>query len=124
MYIPAENVFYETIINDTLTNKDYELLNYAMSKHIIPVSPNSFYAYLMALAYGLKGFRIEQEAKTIRGELSQVQEKFGKFFADFSLVGKHLGNALGKYNDSEKSAERLDDQIGKITGKKQELIER
>jgi len=123
MYIPAENVFYETIINDSLTNKDYELLNYAMSKHVIPVSPNSFYAYLMALVFGLKGLKIEQEAKTILGELSQVQDKFGKFFADYSLVGKHISNALGKFNDSTKNADKLNDQIGRITGQKSELIE-
>jgi DNA recombination protein RmuC len=122
MYIPAENVFYETIINDSLTNKDYELLNYAMAKHVIPVSPNSFYAYLMALVYGLKGFRIEQEAKTILGELSGVQDKFGKFYAEYNLVGKHLSNALGKFNDSEKNAEKLNDQINRITGQRTELI--
>jgi DNA recombination protein RmuC len=123
MYIPAENVFYETIINDSLTNKEYELFYYAMSKHVIPVSPNSFYAYLMALAYGLKGLQIEQEAKTIRGELSQVQERFGKFFTDFSLVGKHLSSALNKYQDTEKKAEKLNEQMNKITGQRVELIE-
>jgi len=123
MYIPAENVFYETIINDSFTNKDYELLNYAMSKHVIPVSPNSFYAYLMALVFGLKGLKIEQEAKTILGELSQVQDRFGKFFADYSLVGKHINNAIGKFNDSAKGAEKLNDQINRITGQKTELIE-
>ncbi|WP_461249107.1 DNA recombination protein RmuC, partial [Treponema sp. R6D11] len=68
MYIPAENVYYETIINDSFTNKDYELLNYAMEKHVIPVSPNSFYAYLMAISFGLKGLNIEKEAKTLRGD--------------------------------------------------------
>ena len=123
MYIPAENVFYETIINDSLTNKDYELLNYAMQKHVIPVSPNSFYAYLMALVYGLKGFKIEQEAKTILGELSLVQDKFGKFYSEYALVGKHLSNAIGKYNDTEKSAEKLNDQVNRITGQKTDLIE-
>jgi DNA recombination protein RmuC len=123
MYIPAENVFYETIINDSFTNKDYELLNYAMSKHIIPVSPNSFYAYLMALVFGLKGLKIEQDAKTILGELSQIQDKFGRFFTDYSLVGKHISNALGKFNDSAKDADKLNDQINRITGQKTELIE-
>ncbi|MDR0302053.1 MAG: DNA recombination protein RmuC [Treponema sp.] len=122
MYIPAENVFYEVIINDSFTNKEYELLNYAMSKHVIPVSPNSFYAYLMALVFGLKGLKIEQEAKTILGELSQVQDRFGKFFADYSLVGKHISTAVNKYADSEKSAGKLNDQINKITGHKTELI--
>ena len=123
MYIPAENVYYEAIINDSLTNKDYEIFNYSMARHVIPVSPNSFYAYLQALAYGLRGLQIEQEAKTIRGEISQVQDKFRKFFDDYSLVGKHLGNALGKYNDSEKKADRLNDQVNRLTGQKAELIE-
>jgi len=122
MYIPAENVFYETIINDSLTGKDYELLNYAMAKHVIPVSPNSFYAYLMALVYGLKGFKIEQEAKTILGELSKVQDRFQKFYSEYGLVGKHLSNALSKYGDTEKSAEKFHDQVGRITGQKTELI--
>jgi DNA recombination protein RmuC len=123
MYIPAENVFYETIINDSFTNKDFELLNYAMEKRVIPVSPNSFYAYLIAIIYGLKGLKIEQEAKTILRDISQVQDKFGKFFTEYSLVGKHLSSAVNKYNDTEKKAEKLNEQVSRLTGQKTELIE-
>jgi len=123
MYIPAENVYYETIINDSFTNRDFELFNYAQEKRVIPVSPNSFYAYLMAVVYGLKGLNIEQEAKTILGEITQIQDRFGKFFADYNLVGKHIGNALGKFNDSVKGAEKLNERINGITGQKVELLE-
>jgi len=122
MYIPAENVFYEIIINDSLTNKEYELLNYAMEKHVIPVSPNSFYAYLKALVFGLQGLQIEQEAKAIRGELGQVQNMLGKFSVEYGQVGKHLSNAIGKYNDSEKSVEKLNDRLNRITRQKAELL--
>ena len=123
LYIPAENVFYETIINDSLTNKNYEIFNYAIKRHVIPVSPNSFYSYLMAIAYGLKGFKFEQETKIIIGELAQIQDRFQKFYTDFSLVGKHISNANQKYDDTVKKADRLNEQIGKITGNKMELIE-
>jgi len=119
MYIPAENVFYETIIAD----KDYTLFNYAMSNHIILVSPNSFYAYLMALAFGLKGLEIERETKGILEKISQMQIKFGNFYTEYSLVGKHISNALNKYNDTTKSADKLNEQIGSITEQKRELIE-
>jgi DNA recombination protein RmuC len=122
MYIPAENVFYETIINDTLTNKEYEIFNYAVSRHVIPVSPNSFYAYLMALVYGLKGFKIEQEAKTIIGELSKVQSAFGRFYEDYSHVGRHLKNAVSKFQETEKRADRLNDKIFQITKVNVELV--
>jgi len=122
LYIPAENVFYETIINDSLTNKDYEIFNYAIKRHVIPVSPNSFYAYLMAIAYGLKGFQIQEQSKTIIGELAQVQDRFARFFTDFSLVGKHISNASQKYDETVKKAEKLNDQITKVTGNKLELL--
>ena len=122
MYIPAENVFYEAVINDSFTNKNFELLNYAMEKRVIPVSPNSFYAYLIAVIYGLKGLKIEQEAKTILNDISHVQEKFAKFFSEYSLVGRHLSQAAAKFSDTEKRAEKLNDQINRLTGEKNELI--
>lgn len=116
MYIPAENVFYEIIISDSLSDKQYELLNYAISRHVIPVSPNTFYAYLMAIVYGLKGFKIEQEAKVIINQLSAIQTSFANFYQDFMTLGKHLSNANSKYIELTKKAEKLNDKVGQITG--------
>jgi DNA recombination protein RmuC len=123
MYIPAENVFYETIISDNAAGREYEIMDYAMKKHVIPVSPNSFYAYLMAISFGLNGMKIEQEAKMILGELAQIQNKFAKFYEDYSVVGKHLNNALGKYNDTAKSADKFNERVSGLTKQKTELIE-
>jgi DNA anti-recombination protein RmuC len=77
----------------------------------------------MALVYGLKGFKIEQQAKVIMGELSNIQSSFGKFYTDFTLIGKHLGNATSKFNDSLKNAEKFNDKILQITGIKHDLID-
>jgi DNA recombination protein RmuC len=124
MYIPAENVFYETIINDVAASSQYEIFNYAVSKHVIPTSPNSFYAYLMAIAYGLRGFKIEQKAKEMIGEFSKVQTSFGKFYEDFTLIGKHLGNASGAFDRSSREAEKFCAKIGELTGSKTDLDEK
>ena len=121
MYIPAENVFYEAVINDTLTGKDHEIFNYALQRHVIPVSPNSFYAYLMAIVYGLKGFHIEQQTKVIITELTAIQDRFGRFYGDFQLVGKHLGNAVSKFEECSKKAEKVDDKLSEIAGLKGEF---
>ncbi len=121
IYIPAENVFYEAVISDGLDGRNYGIFNYAVEKHVIPVSPNSFYAYLMAIAFGLKGLKIEQQTQQILKDLVKVQEGFGQFHADFLLLGKHLGNAAGKYDESAKKAEKFQDRLADFTGVRGEL---
>ncbi len=120
-YIPAENVFYEAMISDGLDGRRYGIFNYAVEKHVIPVSPNSFYAYLMAIAFGLKGLRIEQRTQQILKDLVKVQEGFGQFYGDFLLLGKHLGNAGNKYDETAKKAEKFQDRLADFTGGRGEL---
>lgn len=45
MYIPTDNVNYETIIKDESTD-ERGIMAHTFKKHVIPVSPNCFYAYL------------------------------------------------------------------------------
>lgn len=123
MYVPAENIFYETIINDSITEKEYEIFNYAVSRHVIPVSPNSFYAYLMAIVYGLKGFKIEQQARQIVNQLTSLQNNFADFYKEFTIIGRHLDNASGKFKECQKKAERFHDKVAEITGLKVDLSE-
>jgi DNA recombination protein RmuC len=123
MYVPAENVYYETIITDNLRDKKYEISPYALEKKVIPVSPNSLYAYLMSIILGLKGFKIEQQAKLIMSELTRVQTSFSDFYADFSLIGRHLKNAESKFEETAKKADKFNDRIAGITGVKTELLE-
>lgn len=121
MYIPAENVFYETIINDGLTAKEYEIFNYALSRRVIPVSPNSLYAYLMAIVFGLKGLKVEQEAKKIVGELSDIQDKFAKFYSEYNKVSQYLNNATKSLDNTNKKANTLNISLSKVTDSRPEL---
>ncbi len=83
MYIPAENVYYELIIKDEAVDTDKALLNYAFTKRVIPVSPNSFYAYLQTILLGLKGMHVEKQAQEILKNLARLSGDFDKFRADF-----------------------------------------
>lgn len=108
MYIPAENVYYETIIKEDGDSGLYEYFN---KKHVVPVSPNSFYAYLKTVMYGLQGMRIEKRAKEMFVELERLGREFGKFEEDFEVLGKHVGNARTKYEEAEKRLLRLGEQF-------------
>ena len=106
MYIPAENVYYETIIKD---EPDEENLSaYAVARRVIPVSPNSLYAYLQAIVFGLRGLQIEKRAEEILSHLGRLQGDFGKFRDDFDTVGTHLKNAHNKYDDALKRLSQLE----------------
>jgi DNA recombination protein RmuC len=110
MYIPAENVYYETIIKDEGLGGE-GLLNYALKKRVIPVSPNSFYAYLQAIALGLKGLHIEEQAREIMAYLSRLQDDFAHFHKDFETLGKHIKDARSKYEEADRKLERLGDKL-------------
>lgn len=107
MYIPAENVYYETIIKE-------DLLSYCMSKKVIPVSPNTFYAYLQIICLGLKGLKIEENAKGILKNLSMLTSEITKFKEEFDVLGSHLSNANTKYLDSQKRLDRFSDKLMNI----------
>jgi len=114
MYIPAENVYYETIIKDEKFEEGTGIFQYALSKKVVPVSPNSFYAYLRVILLGLKGMSIEKGAQDIIRGLSRLRNDFDKFYVDFSKVGKHLSNSKSSYDFAEKRLERLGNKLAGI----------
>ncbi|MFN3966518.1 MAG: DNA recombination protein RmuC [Endomicrobiia bacterium] len=110
MYIPAENVYYETIIKDD-SLEEKTISSYALEKRVIPVSPNSFYAYLQVIVLGLKGMKIEKNALTILEHLERLKGDFARFRDDFETLGKHISSAKSKYDDSEKKLTRLEEKL-------------
>ena len=116
MYIPAENVYYELIIKDEAVDTDKALLNYAFTKRVIPVSPNSFYAYLQTILLGLKGLHIEEQAQEILKNLARLSGDFKKFQEEFELVGKHLTNTKTRYDEADKRLGKFGDKLQSLTG--------
>ena len=117
LYIPAENVYYETIIKEDKA----DICSYALSKKIILVSPNSFFAYLMVIVQGLHGMQIEKNAERIISNLGRLNQDLARFSEDFVLVGKHLSNTRNKYEDAERKLTRFSDKLIGVSQERKEL---
>jgi DNA recombination protein RmuC len=116
MYVPAENVYYETIIKEeaSASGEERPLFSYALEKRVVPVSPNSFYAYLQTILLGLRGMQVEERAQEILNMLARLRGDFEKVQESFRVLGKHITNAQGAYGEGEKALAKLDAKLGQI----------
>jgi len=114
MYIPAENVYYETIIKYQGDTQD--ILKYALDKKVIPVSPNLLYAYLMTVVMGLHGLQIEKQAAEIRQNLKKLNASFADFATNWEVLGRHLRNAHNQYDEGQRKLDRFGNQLNEIQG--------
>ncbi len=104
MYIPAENVYYEVIIKE-------DIFSYSMLKKVIPVSPNTFYAYLQVICLGLRGLKVEENAKAILKSLGALGVEAERFKEDFKLLGGHILGVNTKYADAQKRFEKISERL-------------
>jgi len=109
MYIPAENIYYETILRGYA--EESEIYTYSLQKRVIPVSPNSFYAYLQVIILGLKGLHIEKTARDILGHLGRLQGDLMDFQSDYRILGGHIRDTVTKYEKASRKLDRLEDKL-------------
>lgn len=114
LYIPAENVYYETITKDEASGEEKGILNYALKKKVIPVSPNSFFAYLQVIVFGLRGLKIEKDAQRILDSLAGLNKELESFQGDFQLIGKHIANATNKFEDARRRLDKFSLKLEQI----------
>jgi DNA recombination protein RmuC len=110
MYIPAENVYFEAITRDESSEEDPPGV-YAASRRVIPVSPNSLYAYLRVIVLGLRGLQIERSAQDIQERLTRLGGDLDKFRESFDVIGRHLTNARNKYDEAGAALNRVEAKL-------------
>lgn len=110
MYVPAEGVYYEIVVRDDA------LWDFCLQHHVVPVSPNSFLAYLQTILVGLRGLKVEEQAREILSSLRQVRHDFKQFAEDFGTVGKHLTNAKNRFDDSARRLDKFANRLEQIEG--------
>ena len=107
LFIPSESIYYETIAEKNYMDEPCQIYEYATSRHVIPVSPNTFYAFLQVIIMGVRNIEIAREAKKLQEALSRVERDFGLFYKKFEVIGKSIENASKAYETGEGHVKRF-----------------
>ena len=110
MYVPAETVYYELINNI----KDVDIPNYARSKKVFMVSPNTFALSVSAIRHWFRDVQINHQTKDIIKRLDRIASDGGKLADDFRKLGNHISNAKSSYDDSEKRLSLMVDRVKNV----------
>lgn len=113
MYVPAESVYYEAVVR---ADDSAGVYGYALSQKVIVVSPTTFYAYLVALAYGLKGLQVEQQAEQIREGLAHLTLDIERIRDPMGRLGNQLRHAQGNFDLARRAMDRFGDRLANLSG--------
>ena len=98
MFVPSEGVYYEMIATEDARYGPLD--GYCRSKAVIPVSPNTFYACLSAVALSLQSQKMEENARQLMTGLAALQKQFDDFGGAYDKVGTHLRNAQKQFDEA------------------------
>ncbi|MFQ5952287.1 MAG: DNA recombination protein RmuC, partial [Candidatus Omnitrophota bacterium] len=107
LFIPSESIYYETIAEKNYLGDPCQIYEYATDRRVIPVSPNTFYAFLQVVMLGIRNIEIAKEARKLQESLSRVEKDFGLFYKKFELIGKSLESASKAYETGEGHVQRF-----------------
>ncbi len=118
MFIPSEGIYYDLLINQIGAIKitTYDLIEYAFKeKHVIIVSPTSFYAYLQTVLQGLRALQIEESAKQIGKQVENLQKHLLNYDSFLQRLGNNISTTVNTYNQAYKEFGKIDKDVAKIT---------
>lgn len=110
MYIPAESMYYELMFKLSDLNVD----EYAKSKSIAIVSPNTLYMTLRIFEDWHRDVSIQKQTQELIKRLGTIKIDARKLEEGFDRLGKHLQTAVGSYDDSKKRLFLMTDRVDKV----------
>lgn len=121
MYIPLENLYHFLLTSEIGASRT-PVIQYAFSKKVILVSPQTLMAYLETIRHSMKLFSLQTDTKNILLAHEKVKSEIGKFIDSFDEVTKRLDQTVESFeklkttrkNKLEKSFDDLN-QVNKNT---------
>ena len=87
-------------------SEEPDLIEYALSKHIILATPTSLVALLKAVAYGWRQLALADNAQEIRVLAEDLYGRLATFVGHMNRMGRQLASSVETYNKAVGSLER------------------
>ncbi len=113
MFVPSEGVYYELVMTED--SKYGQLDEYCREKRVFPVSPNTFYACLSAVAVSLQGQKIEENARHLFAALGGLKKQLESFAEVYEKLGTHLRHAQQSYEDADSKLGRARNSLEQMS---------
>lgn len=111
MFIPSESIYYETIAEKNFLGEPCNIYRYARDNKVVPVSPNTFYAFLQIIIMGIRNIDIIKSAKTLQEALTKIERNFRHFYKKYEEIGSSLDKAQSAYKTADTHIKRFRDNI-------------
>jgi len=111
MFIPSESIYYETIAEKNYLGQPSNIYEYSRSNNVIPVSPNTFYAFLQVVIMGIRNVDIIKSAKKLQDALTKIERNFKLFYKKYEDIGYALAKAGDAYKVGDVHIKRFKDNI-------------
>ena len=113
MFVPSEGVYYELLMTED--SKYGRLDEYCREKRVFPVSPNTFYACLSAVAISLQGQKIEENARHLLAGMAGLKKQFESFADVYEKLGTHLRHAQQCYEEADSRLTRARNSLEQMS---------
>jgi DNA recombination protein RmuC len=118
MFVPAEGVYYNLLVyNVGAAIRTQDLIEYAFGKHVIIVSPTSFYAYLETVLMGIRAQNVEEGIRDIIRKVHDLDAHLKSYAQYVQKMGASLSTTVSHYNTATREFAKIDKDITKLTDK-------
>jgi len=123
MFISAEGIYYDLLVNKVgvLNVNSVNLIEYAFKKHVIIVSPTSFFAYLQTVLQGMRAMKMEENVQKVIKNVEQLNKHLVSYDEYMKKLGNNLDTTVNSYNGAYKEFKKVDKDILRVTGEGGEI---
>ena len=111
MFIPSDAIYYETIAERNHLGEPSTIWQFAQDHQVVPVGPNTFYAFLQVVILSIRNVDIVHNARQLQGQLASLERGFGLFYKKYEDIGSKLRSASESYRVGEDHISRYKDKL-------------